>query len=244
MATRDLRLCPPATLARLRQRVARLAAQGFSRNDIAHRLGLRRATIGDWLRTYRDRGLPGLTTLARGRPPVTRLPLDSLLKLLRRPPPGEWLWTTRTAAARIAGNLQQQLSPRNLLKLLTTSGLLPLQQGIWTGHSAIQDLLADHPRRQPYLATAIPLAGERWGWSFSLLDTTGRCSFLFVPGPLRLTGWIVFLERARKHIGDRAALFLMQPAWLCHRPSVRRWLGHQQGQIIADGVEILPLGVR
>ena len=82
-----------------------------------------------------------------------------------------------------------------------------------------------------------PLGSHERGWTFNLLDTTGRYAFLFTLGSLRLARWIVFLERAKTCVAGRSALFLMQPGWLGHRPSVQRWVDLQHGRIVAVGID-------
>lgn len=237
MAVRDLRRCPADTVARLRRQVVRLASTGITRNLIADRLGLRRATITTWLQTLRSQGTRGLSALARGRPPAAPVPQETLLRALLIPPTTSALWTTRSAAERVATRLGLTLSPRGLHRRLITSGLLPPATRTWTEQDASRQAIAAHPRHRPYLLTATPIVGREPGWAFHLLDTTGRYAFLFALGPLRLKRWIGFLERGKRWLATEAVLLLMRPGWLCQRPSVRRWIDQQHGRLRAVGID-------
>ena len=204
MATCDLRLCPVDTVAQLRRQAVRLAATGIGRNAIADRLGLRRATITAWLQTFRKQGTRGLSAVTRGRPPAAPVSSETVLRLLLVPPAGAKLWTARQAADLIASRLGLTLSPRSLLKLLITAGLLPRPNGLWKEQTACQEAIQSRPHCQPYLLTATPLGSHERGWTFNLLDTTGRYAFLFTLGSLRLARWIVFLERAKTCVAGRS----------------------------------------
>jgi transposase len=236
MPSRDLRLCTPGTVSHLRRQVVRMATAGISRNAIAHRLQLRRATISAWLKHFRQQGQESLSRVVRGRPAAPSPPAEQLLRLLLPLPTAPCLWTTHTAAQEVARHLQVAPSTRTFRKILMQTGLLPKPEGIWTAAPQVQGALARTPQLQPFLAAATPWAGAMKGWAFSLFDTTGRQAFLLCDGPLRLARWIEFLERARKHIGNRAALMLMQPEWLCQRASVRRWQDSHQSQIAVIGI--------
>ena len=232
----DLRQVPHEALSRLRHRVVQAVLRGAVQERVAERFRLRPATVSAWMVRFRNGGAAALRDRSRGRPAV--VPGDGLWLrgVLGQPPKGAPLWTMNTAVEALlgaGGRVSDEVACR---RHLVRQGILPGALVSWA-----RSALVDRPKNaHRYLAIASVQGFDPEGWTFSLVQATGRLAFLVQEGPLRLARWIGFLERVDRHLAGRSAVLLVHPPELAVRPGVLRWLASRRPGFTLAGVPSLP----
>jgi len=105
-----------------RFRIILLAADGFGNKEISEKVGLSRASVGEWRKRYLEKGLEGLhDELRPGRPrSVSDEKVAALIHKTRKTrPEGATHWSTRTMGNEIG------VSPMSICRVWQTFGRKP-----------------------------------------------------------------------------------------------------------------------